>query len=177
MHVQKHSTVREGLVTGLIGALVVAAWYFVFDAAAGHPLRTPNALGEIFLRGDLNPGARSIMPSAVVGYTILHFVLFALTGMGLVLLIHLASREISLRMGVWIGLVVAFCFFAGLTFMLATSTAERLPLWSVLGGSLLGVSAMGWYLWRRHPRLQRSFDEAPLGAEVKPPHRILRNAQ
>jgi len=28
---------------------------------------------------------------------------------------------------------------------------------------------MAGYLWRRHPRLGRSFDEAPLGAEVTPP--------
>jgi hypothetical protein len=70
-----------------------------------------------------------------------------------------------------LGLVIAFCLFVALTFRLTTSTGQRLPLWSVAGGSLLGVGAMGTYLWRRHPRLGRSFDRALLGSEVKaPPH-------
>jgi len=53
----------------------------------------------------------------------------------------------------------------------ATATGERLSPWPVVTGSLLGVLGMAGYLWRRHPRLRRSFDQAPLGAEVpSPPH-------
>ena len=89
--------------------------------------------------------------------------------MVLTLLIHMASRNIALRMGVWIGLVVTFGLFSGLTYMMGMATGERLSPWSVVSGSLLGVLGMGGYLWRRHPRLSRSFDEAPLGSEVKPP--------
>jgi hypothetical protein len=40
---------------------------------------------------------------------------------------------------------------------------------SVIAGSLLGVLGMAGYLWRRHPRLARSFHEEPLGSEVRPP--------
>ena len=72
-------------------------------------------------------------------------------------------------MGVWIGLVVAFGLFAGLTYMMGTATGDRLSSWSVLSGSLFGVLGMGAYLWQRHPRLVRSFRQAPLGDEVKPP--------
>jgi hypothetical protein len=171
MHAEQHSTVREGISTGLVGGLLVALWYLVFDTAAGHPLRTPDTFGRIFFHGDVNPGPRGLLPQAILGFTLLHFVFYILVGMVLTLLVHLAARNIALRMGVWLGLVSAFCLFVGLTFMLTTSTGERLPLWSVLGGSLLGVGAMGTYLWRRHPRLRQSFDRAPLGSEVKtPPH-------
>jgi hypothetical protein len=164
MHAQEHSTVREGLVVGLLGAVVVAAWYFVFDVAAGKPFHTPNVLGKVFFRGDLEPGVREIVPQVVAGYTVLHLVVFALAGIGLTLLVHLAARHLALRMGLWMGLVLVFAFFAGLTYMLTTATGERLPVWSVVGGSLLAVAAMGWYLWRRHPRLA---SDAPLGDEVK----------
>ena len=171
MHVQEHSTFREGLVTGLIGAVIVAGWYFIVDLAGGQPLHTPNVLGKIFFRGDLTPGVRNIVPQVVVGFTVFHFLLFALVGMALTLLVHLATRNIALRMGVWIGLVVAFGLFAGLTYMLGTATGERLSPWPVVSGSLLGVLGMAGYLWRRHPRLGRSFDDAPLGAEGQaPPH-------
>jgi drug/metabolite transporter (DMT)-like permease len=166
MQVQEHSTVREGLVAGLLGAVTVAVWYLVVDTAAGRPFRTLNALGGVFFRGDANPGAREIVPGLVAGFTLLHVIAFALVGMGLTLVVHLASRHLALRMGLWIGLVVAFCFLAGIAYMLTTSTAERLPAWTVVLGPLLGVVAMGWYLWRRHPRLG---SDAPLGAEVKTP--------
>lgn len=171
MDVNDHSTVREGAVTGAIGALIVAVWYLIVDTAGGQPFHTPNVLGKILFRGDLTPGVRQIVPHVVLGYTAVHFLTSVLIGMGLTLLVHLASRNISLRMGVWLGLVVAFALFAGLTYMLGAATGERLSPWSVISGSLLGVLGMGGYLWRRHPRLVRSFDEAPLGAEAKaPPH-------
>jgi hypothetical protein len=165
MHGQEHSTVREGMVTGLLGAAVVAAWYFVFDTVAGEPFRTPNVLGKVFFRGDLTPGVREIVPGIVAGYTLLHLLMYAVIGIGLTGLIHLASRNLSLRMGVWIGLVVAFCFFAGLTYMATTASGERIPLWSVAGGALAGVVAMAWYLIRRHPRIR---SDVPLGDEVTP---------
>jgi hypothetical protein len=171
MHVDEHSTVREGVVTGAIGAVIVAVWYLIVDTAGGQPFHTPNVLGKIFFRGDLAPGVRQIVPHVVLGYALFHFTIFALVGMALTLLIHLASRNIALRMGVWIGLVVAFGLFAGLTYMLGTATGERLSPWPVVSGSLLGVLGMAGYLWRRHPRLVRSFDQAPLGAEIPaPPH-------
>jgi len=171
MHAEEHSTVREGLVVGLIGAVVVAAWYFVFDAAAGRPFHTPNVLGRIFFQGDVNPGPRAISPGVVAGYTVIHVAVFALAGMGLTLLAHLASANLGLRMGVWIGLVVSFCFLTGLTYMLAIASGERLPLWEVIGGGLLGVGGMAWILWRRHPRLASSFQEDRPGNRAEtPPH-------
>jgi hypothetical protein len=171
MHVQEHSTARAGVMTGAIGALIVAVWFFIVDTAGGQPFHTPNLLGRIFFRADLSPGAPGIVPEVVLGYTVLHFVFFVLMGMGLTLLVHLASRNIALRMGVWIGLVVAFGLFAGLMYMLAAATGERLSPWTTVSGSLLGVLGMAGYLWRQYPHLGRSFDEAPLGDELPaPPH-------
>jgi hypothetical protein len=169
MHTREHSTAHEGLVTGLLGAAVVAVWYALWDVATGRPLHTFNVLGRIFLQGDVNPGVRALDPGAVAGFIVLHFAVFLLAGMGLALLAHLASRNPALRMGVWIGLVVAFCFLTGLTFMLNVSTGNRLPLFEVFVGGVLGIASMAWILWRHHPRLRRSFEEVPLGDEVRTP--------
>ena len=167
MHAQEHSTVREGLLAGLLGAALVATWYFVFDTAAGRPFHTPNVLGKVFFRGDLDPGIRQIVPGVVAGYTLLHLLIFAVVGTVLTLLVHMASRNLSLRMGLWMGLVVVFCFLTGVTYLLTTATGERVPLWSVVGGSLVGVAGMGWFLLSRHPRLR---SEVPLGDEVTATH-------
>lgn len=161
----EHSVVREGLVAGLLGAVLVAAWYFGVDALAGRPFHTPNVLGRVFFQGELGPQA--IAPGVVAGFTVIHLIVFALLGMGLTFLVHLASRNLALRMGLWIGLVIAFCFSTGLIYALSVAAGERFPLWTVIGGSLVAVAAMGWYLGRRHPRL--ATEEAPLGSEVRPP--------
>jgi hypothetical protein len=164
MEQRGHSVFREGTVAGILGAAVSAAWLLVFDLAAGRPLQTPNALGRVFFAGDVNPGARDFSSEAVLGFTLVHLLTFLIAGIGLTGIVHLVSRNPAFRMGLWIGLVVAFAYFAGLAFMLATSTRERVSFWSVAGGNLLALAAMAWYLWRRHPRLG---NRAPLGAEVK----------
>jgi len=169
MDTQQHSTVREGAIAGVTGAVVVAVWYFLVDTVGGQPLHTPNVLGKILFGGHLSPAAHRIVPEVVVGYTVLHVVLFVLVGMALSLLARLASRNTSLRMGVWIGCLIAFGTFAGMTYALATASGERFSPWSVIIGSVLGALVMAWYLWRRHPRLAQSFHEAPLGSEAPPP--------
>lgn len=167
MHANEHSTVREGLVIGLLGAIVSAIWYLVFDIAAGRPLYTFAILGRIFF--DAEPGAAGVGAGPVFGFVVLHFALFLLAGLGLAAMAHAASRNVSLRMGVWLALVVAFCFLLGVTYALNIYTGGRLPAWEIVGGVVLAVGGMAWILWRRHPRLSRSFEEVPLGDEVETP--------
>jgi hypothetical protein len=169
MNNQDHSTWREGVLTGLVGGGVVAIWYLVYDLARGQVGSTPNVLGQVFVGRDTTPAVRTIMPQAVAEYSVLHFAVFLLLGIGLVWLTHLASRDPSLRMGVWLGLVIAFLFFLGHLFMLFSATDQRFPWWPSLIGSVLGIGSMAWFLWRRHPRLRGSFHESALGSEVEPP--------
>jgi uncharacterized membrane protein YgdD (TMEM256/DUF423 family) len=164
-----HSTLREGLLTGLLGGLVVAAWYTAVDIGRGQPLYTPNVLGQVFVAGDTIPMVRHIAPQAVVEYSLLHFGIFLVLGIALAALTHMAIRNPALRMGVVLGLAVAFVFFLGSLFVLYSVTDERFPWMTALGGGILGIGSMGMYLWRRHPGLRGTFREAPLGDEVKPP--------
>jgi hypothetical protein len=164
---QHHSTIGEGLLTGLVGGLIVILWYFGYDLGRGQVGHTPNILGQVFVGRDTMPAVRTLVPQAIVQYSVLHFAMFFLLGIGLTWLIHLATRNPALRMAVWLGLVIAFAFFIGFLFMLYTMTDERFPWWPSLIGSLLGVGLMGFYLLRRHPELREI--QAPLGDEVRPP--------
>jgi len=168
MSSREHSVLGEGALTGLIGAAIVAVWYLIVDVAKGQPLHTPNVLGQVFVGRDTTPGYH-VMPQAVAEYSALHLVVFLALGILLVWLAHLATRNPSLRMGVWLGLVIGFLFFLGHLVMLYTLTDNRFPWLSSLIGSVLGMGSMALVLWRRHPGLRGSFDQAPLGAEVKPP--------
>ena len=105
MH-HEHSTIREGLIAGLLGGLLALGWYVVFDAVRGEPFQTPNALGQVFAarpQGGGVPAAGQIQTVSVVGYLILHFVVFCLLGIALAKFTHLAMDNPALRMGVWLG--------------------------------------------------------------------------
>jgi hypothetical protein len=168
---QHHSNVREGLTAGLIGAVVVAAWYFAVDLGRGELFYTPNVLGQVFAQGDSIPSTRTITSPAVLQYSLLHFGWFILFGIGLAALFHLSTRNPEFRMGVWLFLVTGFVFWLGISYALHRLTDQRFPWWTFLIGSVLGIGAAGWYLWRQHPALRGSLETRPLGAEVKsPPH-------
>ena len=52
---EPRSVLREGIVAGLIGAAVVALWFFVYDIARGEPFRTPSLLGSFVFFGVQTP--------------------------------------------------------------------------------------------------------------------------
>jgi hypothetical protein len=166
-----HSTLREGLLTGLLGGLVVAVWYAVVDFSRGQPFYTPNVLGQVFAAGDTTPAVHTVAPQAVAEFSLLHFGIFLLLGVLLTALTHMASRHPALRMGVWLGLVIAFVFFLGFLFVLYSVTHQRFPWMTAFAGGVLGIGSMAIRLWRQHPGLRGTFREAPLGDEVRsPPH-------
>jgi hypothetical protein len=163
----EHSNLREGLVAGLIGALVVEVWYFAVDVGRGEMFYTSNLLGQVFVAGDARSAVPAVGSEAVVLYSLLHFGWFLLFGIGLAALTHLASRNPAFRMALWLFLVTGSVFFFGLSFMLTWLTRLPFPWWVPLIGTALGNGSMGLYLWRRHPALQAT--QAALGAEVRPP--------
>jgi len=166
---QHHSNLREGLVAGLVGALLVALWYFAVDLGRGELFYTPNVLGQVFAQGDTIPSTRTITSPAVIQYSLLHFGWFLLFGIVLTALTHLATRNPAFRMGVWLFLVIGFTFWLGISYALYRVTDQRLPWWTTFVGTLLGHGSIGLYLLRRHPALRGSLQKLPLGAEVKPP--------
>lgn len=166
----RHSLIREGLLTGILGAAILALWYFIIDMSAGHPLRTPSTLGALALHGPdgVPPG---VYPMGVLVATLIHGAAFAAFGIGLTALVHAAARELAWRMGLVIGVVLALGFSGGLMFAIAPWTGERFPSWVIIAGSAAAAAAMIVFLWRRHPKLARSFRDVPLGDETEsPPH-------
>ena len=43
---RQHNFLREGVITGFIGATAIAVWFLIVDVIGGHPLYTPNFLGQ-----------------------------------------------------------------------------------------------------------------------------------
>lgn len=160
----RHSLFREGVTAGFLGALVVAIWFFGVDLVHGHPLATPNVLGQVILFQNHDPSATIINPSAVAGYTVLHFTVFVAIGVVATALFHAAIHNPLARPALLMLFIAFEFFFAGMTLMFSAATREMFPLWSVLLANLLAAGVMGGYLWRNHPALQRAIAHLPLGA-------------
>ncbi|HEX6559509.1 MAG TPA: hypothetical protein VF021_08600 [Longimicrobiales bacterium] len=150
---RSHTTLRYGLITGIVGASVVAAWFFIIDAVRGHLLYTPAALGSALLSGASSPGEVTVTASVVLAYTVVHFTAFILLG---ILVAHIAEQA-EQNPPLLIGLVLFFVTLEVLSLGLLSAAAAWLfltvPWWSLIVANLLAAGGMVGYLWHVHPTL------------------------
>ncbi len=160
----RHDLLREGIITGTIGAVAVAGWFLVIDLLQGRFLATPNVLGQVMLFGISNPVLTPVQAGPVVAYTLLHIGAFIGFAIAVTHLVHLALYSPLVRFALMIIAVVFELFFFMVTYTLFTGTSNLFPWWSVLAANTLSLVAMSRYLVRRHPGLKRQYRRAPLGA-------------
>src|SRR5881275_1878788 len=156
MHPAERSVVREGIVAGLIGAAVVAVWFFVFDLLRGRPFITPTLLGSMVFFGVKTPIGLDPAPGPILGYTVLHGLAFIAFGIVAATMMAMSEREPAL----FVAFVILFAcfevFFFGLLSVLGRAAQAALVWWSVLIGNLLASVAMLWYFFRAHRALPRT---------------------
>ena len=183
-----HPLLHDGVIAGLIGAAVIAVWFFIVDTASGRPFFTPSTLGHGLL--DVlgkQPARDDSMLIHVLAYTVFHFTAFMVVGLAASLIVFLAQREPSILFGFLVLFVAFEVGFYGLVGLLHQATALREFAWyQVLIGNLLAAGAMGFYFWRTHKELAEEFrhsldwdtelvptkyraddDEEPTGAAAK----------
>jgi len=153
---EPRSVLREGIVAGLIGAAVVALWFFVYDIARGEPFRTPSLLGSFVFFGVQTPTGLDAAPGPILGYTVLHGLAFIAFGVIAASLMAMSEREPELFIGFIILFACFEAFFFAMVQVFGLSKAGELTWWSVLVGNLLASVAMLWYFFRAHRALPRS---------------------
>jgi hypothetical protein len=158
-----HSTLSEGTDVGIIGGLAVAIWFLILDSIAGHPFQTPSLLGQVVLFGNARPDTTQLVFGAILVYTAFHFAVFALLGMGLVVLVHWGTRDSVVRYALLPVFLVFEVLFYGLLQVLSEKTGDLFPFWTVLVANTLAALCMGLYLWWRHPDFRAACREVPLG--------------
>jgi hypothetical protein len=152
----------EGVIAGLIGAAVVALFYFVIDLIRGHPLMTPSVLGEVFLLR--TPLTTTPDLAAVILYSAFHIIVFIAFGLFLTVLVRAAEESALARYAV-VQLLVVFEVFLYGALMIASVTARGMfPFLGVLAANTLAAIAMVAWQWRHHPALRAAFLREPLGA-------------
>ena len=158
---REHPALARGVVNGLIGAAVVAAWFFVLDLASGTPFRTPAAFGSALLLGAAGPGEIVVTFGLVAVYTVVHVVAFVIAGVVFVALAEQVERVPALALLVLLTAILLEGLILATIGVGAQWVLGAVGWWSVAVANVLAVLAMGWQVWRTHPMLQRRLLEHP----------------
>jgi hypothetical protein len=154
---------REGFVAGVIGAAAVAIWFLIVDTVNGRPFFTPAMLGTAVFWQVTDPGLVVIQYSHIIGYTMIHVSAFVVVGV----IAAAIAAEVEVAPPTLFLAVVAFCFFEVgfyiLVAILARPLLGTLAWWNVAIGNGIAALAMGYYLWREHPKIGEELRRHPLG--------------
>lgn len=150
----RHQIVREGLISGLIGAAAVALWFFAFDLIQDRPFFTPAALGSALFLGARGADEVQVTGAIVAGYSILHVASFFLVGLIAAGLLRAAERHPPVLLGIVLLFVTFEVFFFGVIVIVASWLLDALSGWTILMANFIAAAAMGGYLVRQHPTLR-----------------------
>jgi len=148
----RHGVLRNGLITGLIGATAVALWFLIVDTVSGRPLYTPHVLGAAVF-GVLGPSSGDSAALLIGAYTVFHYVVFAIIGIVLAALISRGDDDPAVLAGLAIFVVVFQVGFLGFTALLSEWRPLGSLAWYQIGAAnLVALVLMGAYLYRAYPR-------------------------
>jgi len=149
----------DGLFTGMIGALVVALWFFVLDLAAGRPLFTPALLGTFLMHGGEAARQTTVAPLEIAAYTAFHFVAFLLVGLAFSWMMTLFERFPIMFFVILVLFVCLQLAFFGLNVVLGAQLMGELRWWTVVVANVLAAAGMTLYQWKRHPGVLKSVEK------------------
>jgi len=155
----QHSRSRiivDGAMAGIIGGIVVAVWFLIFDMIRGHPFETPALLAATLLHGLHDPLLHRSMALLTLEYSILHFAAFIAVGIIGGLLLEAAESEHSLLFSLLIFFVGFEAFFIAVALFLGPNVMAALTWWGIIVGNLLATGAMLSFFLLRHPRLAKN---------------------
>lgn len=165
---KEHRTLREGLAAGLIGAVAVAAWFFVLDLALGRLLFTPAALGSALFLGIDEAAAVQVTTATVLGYTIVHVIAFLVVGLLFAVLVGQADEHPPVLMGLVVLFVTFETLAIGLIALVASWLLDVVDWWSIGLANVIAAAAMGAYLWKRHAARALVDRRRPIRGSVPP---------
>ncbi|HEY6089159.1 MAG TPA: hypothetical protein VD771_05175 [Gemmatimonadaceae bacterium] len=160
-----HNFLREGVITGFIGATAIAIWFLIVDTVTGHPFATPIFLGK----GVVSVLGKNMMGDTaftqVLGYTVFHYAAFFIVGIVLTVVVHQAERTPAILAGLLVAFVMTTLGFYMIAAAFAQSSLGDIAWAQIFIANLLAAGLMLGYLWRTHPRLNTQLRQALEGTD------------
>jgi hypothetical protein len=162
------SQVLHGMIGGLAAGVVVALWFLAVDIATTEPLHTPVLLARTILRVDEMDGLTVLAtPPLALGYTVLHFSVFALLGAAMATFLGLIGAAPGVLLGGVFALVVLDTVYYVVLLITGSNVLQVLPAIHVLGANLLGGVVLMAYLHRA------SRSSTDFGPQMLKHHKVL----
>lgn len=160
MRNESNSSLRDGVIVGVIGYAAVAVFYSVFDFLASRgSLYTVNLLGQALFRGLRDPSVLMfpLAPDygAIMMYNALHLVVALIIGIIVVAIISMGDRNPAHRTWTRILIPVGFVVTVMAIATLTTPIRPLLPMWSIVTANALAMLLGAIYLIRQRPGLWR----------------------
>src|SRR5271168_563435 len=152
----QHSRARiviDGAVAGIVGAVVVALWFLIFDTIRGHPFETPALLAATILHGSHSVEVHHALILLSLEYSLIHFAAFIAFGIAGGLLLETCETESALLFSLAIFFAAFEVFFIAVVLFLGPDVMAELTWWGIIVGNLLATTAMLSYFFWRHPSL------------------------
>jgi len=166
MALKAYPQLTRGLITGLLGAAVVAVFFFFVDLVTGHPFATPSALGFALLFGPSSHAAYNISLDMVAAYTVVHGMAFVVAGVVFVTIAEQIERSPSLLLLAGMTVIVLEGVVVAALALGAQWALGAWGVWLTLVANFLAVASMGWYVWATHPMLRAKLRGEPLSVRV-----------
>lgn len=160
---RRSTTAADGVIGGILAGAVVAAWFLALDIATAQPFHTPRALASALLGHE--PSLTTARLVAV--YSLLHFGMFALLGLGAVWLMRGTGETPRLMTGALFGVGALSAVHYGGLLMLGVPMLTLVPPLHVLAANLLGGIAMMLYIHRA------TREEQPFGPAMLKHHALV----
>jgi len=149
----------DGVIAGIIGALIVAIMFLFLDAITRLPLYTPTLLGEgLFVGGhDLaaTDSAQVSLQLAVM-YTWVHFLVFIVLGVIAAQFLLLIKNDFALGSSILLLFVILEIGFIATWFVLDRGVLDKLSWTMVVVGNSLAAIGMATYLSLRIQNLSQT---------------------
>jgi hypothetical protein len=162
---RQHNFLREGVITGFIGATAIAVWFAIVDAVIQRPFYTPDILGQGLVSLLGTPSMPDTMFVHVAAYTVFHYAAFVLVGVLLTVIVHQAARTPGILAGLLVALVIMTLGFYMIAAAFAHSALGQLAWAQIFIANILAAAFMIGYLWRTHPKLSGLLKNALEGTD------------
>lgn len=144
---------HEVLRAGALGAVVVWLWIFFIGALNGTPFRLAALIGSGLMH---IVRARSTSEwVAVVVFTVFHFVVWFGIAAAMAVVLRVAVRTPAVLLLAAVVTILVLLALVGVTMIFASDGLGGGFAWpAIYVGSILGLAATSWYLFRWHPEVR-----------------------
>ena len=146
----------DGVVAGIIGALILAILFLFIDTITRLPLYTPTLLGSgLFVGGDdlASTDKTQISWQLTLMYTWVHWLVFIMLGVMAAHFLLIIKNDPNLGLMILLLCVILEFGFIATWFVIARPVLDQLAWTMVLVGNCLAAIAMACYLSLRKQRL------------------------